>query len=152
MIENADAFIIPFAEAGSDVITIHVEAGYHQLRTIGLIKSQGKKAGIALNPATPLTMLEEIIAEIDLLLVMSVNPGFGGQSYIPSMTRKIEAARRMIDATGRHIELEVDGGLKEENAAMVAGAGATILVMGTEVFLSGDYRQKIGNIRKRLGR
>jgi ribulose-phosphate 3-epimerase len=152
MIENADAFIIPFAEAGSDIITIHMETGYHQRRTIDLIQTQGKKAGVALNPATPLVMLEEVIMEIDLLLVMSVNPGFGGQAYIPSMTRKVEAARRMIDATGRRVELEVDGGLKEENAAMVAGAGATILVMGTEIFLSQSYGQKIGNIKKRLGR
>lgn len=151
MMENADAFIAPFAEAGSDIITVHMETGYHQRRTIDLIKAQGKKAGIALNPATPLVMLEEIITEIDLLLIMSVNPGFGGQAYIPSMTRKIEEARRMIDATGQRVELEVDGGLKEENAAMVAGAGATILVMGTEIFLSENYGQKIGNIRKRLG-
>jgi ribulose-phosphate 3-epimerase len=151
MVENPDPFIIPFAGAGSDIITVHMETGYHQLRTIDLIRSQGKKAGIALNPATPLVMLEEIILGLDLILIMSVNPGFGGQAYVPSMTKKIEAARRMIDATGQPIELEVDGGLKEENAAMVAGAGATILVMGTEIFLSENYGQKIDNIRKRLG-
>jgi ribulose-phosphate 3-epimerase len=151
MIENAGAFIIPFADAGSDVITIHAETGYHHFRTLDLIRSRGKKAGFALNPATPLSVAEEVMPNIDLLLIMSVNPGFGGQSYIPSMTRKIAAARRMIDATGRNIELEVDGGLKEGNAATVVGAGATVLVMGTEIFLSEDYGKKIGNIRKRLG-
>jgi ribulose-phosphate 3-epimerase len=150
MIENADSFIAPFAEAGSDIITIHTETGYHHFRTLDLIKSYGKKAGVALNPATPLSAVEEIVEGIDLLLIMSVNPGYGGQRYIPSMTRKIEAARRMIDATGRQIELEVDGGLKEENAAMVAEAGATILVMGTEIFLSTDYAGKISSIKKRL--
>jgi ribulose-phosphate 3-epimerase len=150
MIENADAFIVPFSDAGSDIITIHAETGYHHFRALDLIKSRGKKAGFALNPATPLSAVEEVMAEIDLLLVMSVNPGFGGQAYIPSMTRKIAAARRLIDTTGRQIELEVDGGLKAENAAVVAGAGATILVMGTEIFLSDDYERKIGDIRKRL--
>ena len=150
MIENADAFITPFAEAGGDIITIHAETGYHHLRTLDLIRSLGKKAGFALNPATPLSVAEEVMPYIDLLLIMTVNPGFGGQKYIPSMTRKIEAARRMIDAIARPIELEVDGGLKEENAATVVKAGATVLVMGTEIFLSKDYALKIGNVRKGL--
>jgi ribulose-phosphate 3-epimerase len=151
MIEHPDAFIVPFAEAGSDIITIHAETGYHHFRTLEIIKSHGKKAGFALNPATPLSVAEEVISEIDLLLVMSVNPGFGGQHYIPTMTRKIDAARRMIDKTGRSIYLEVDGGLKEENAAMVTRAGATLLVMGTEIFMSNDYARKIANIRKKIG-
>lgn len=150
MIEDADAFVGPFAEAGSDIITIHAETGYHHFRTLDLITSLGKKAGLALNPATPLSAVEEVIGQIDLLLIMSVNPGFGGQHYIPSMTKKIEAARQMIDKTGRNIYLEVDGGLKEENAAAIAAAGATVLVMGTEIFLSADYNEKIRNIRKRL--
>jgi ribulose-phosphate 3-epimerase len=150
MVEDADAFVGPFAEAGSDILTIHAETGYHHFRTLDLIRSFGKKAGLALNPATPLSAAEELIGEIDLLLIMSVNPGFGGQHYINSMTRKIEAARRMIVETGRGIHLEVDGGLKEENAAVVAAAGATVLVMGTEIFLSKDYPAKIQNIKKRL--
>ena len=151
MIEHADAFVSAFAEAGGDLITIHAETGYHHLRTIDLIKALGKKAGVALNPATPLTFVDEMLPEIDLLLVMTVNPGFGGQSYIPSMTRKITEARRMLDGTGRAIALEVDGGIKADNARMVAEAGATILVMGTEIFQSGDYRKKIADIKKRLG-
>lgn len=150
MIENADAFIPAFADAGSDIITVHAETGYHLFRTIDLIKSHGKKAGIALNPATPLSAVQELVGEIDLLLVMSVNPGFGGQAYIPSMTEKIKGARRMIDAARRAVELEVDGGIKADNAAMIAEAGATILVMGSEIFLSKDYRAKISDIKKRL--
>lgn len=150
MIEHADAFVGPFADAGSDIITIHAETGYHHFRTLDLIRSYGKKAGFALNPATPLSAAEEVMSDIDLLLVMSVNPGFGGQHYIPSMTRKIEAARRMIDKSGKSVHLEVDGGLKEENAAIVARAGATVLVMGTEIFMSEDYARKIGDIKKRL--
>jgi len=150
MIENADLFVGPFAEAGSDIITIHVETGYHHFRTLDLIKSYGKKAGISLNPATALSVIKESISVIDLLLIMTVNPGFGGQRYIPSMTKKIAEARAMIDASGRDIELEVDGGVKEENAAEIAGAGAGILVMGTEIFLAEDYVKKIRDVRKKL--
>ena len=151
MIEHADAFVDAFAEAGGDIITIHAETGYHHLRTIDLIKARGKKAGVALNPATPLAFVDEMLPEIDLLLVMTVNPGFGGQRYIPSMTGKIKAARRMLDGTGRAIALEVDGGIKADNARMVAEAGATILVMGTEIFQSRDYRKRIEDVRKGLG-
>ncbi len=150
MIENADAFVPAFADAGSDIITVHAETGYHLFRTIDLIKSHGKKAGIALNPATPLNAVQELISQIDLLLIMSVNPGFGGQAYIPSMTEKIKGARRMIDATRRAVELEVDGGVKADNAALIAEAGATILVMGTEIFLSNDYRAKISDVKRRI--
>jgi ribulose-phosphate 3-epimerase len=150
MIENADAFVPAFADAGSDIITVHAETGYHLFRTIDLIKSHGKKAGIALNPATPLSAVQELMGRIDLLLIMSVNPGFGGQAYIPSMTEKIADARRMIDTTRRAVELEVDGGVKADNAPMIAKAGATILVMGTEIFLSKDYRAKISDVKKRL--
>lgn len=152
MIENADAFVASFSDAGGDIITVHAETGYHHFRTIDLIKSCGKKAGLALNPATPLTHVEELLPVIDLLLIMTVNPGFGGQGYIPSMTEKIRTARRMIDRTGRAIDLEVDGGIKAENAAMVTAAGATVLVMGTEIFLSGDYAGKIADVRRRIER
>jgi ribulose-phosphate 3-epimerase len=150
MIEHPESFVEAFAGAGADIITIHAETGYHLFRTLALIRSLRKKAGIALNPATPCAAVEEVLVMIDLLLVMSVNPGFGGQAYIPSMTKKIAAARRMIDASGREIALEVDGGIKEGNARMVADAGATILVMGSEIFGSDDYARKIRNIRRRL--
>lgn len=150
MIENADTFVDAFADAGSDIITVHAETGYHHFRTIDLIKSHEKKVGFALNPGTPLSAVEEVISRIDLLLIMTVNPGFGGQAYIPSMTRKIARARQMLDRAGSPAELEVDGGVKAENAEMVAEAGATILVMGTEIFLSGDYGRKIADIKKRL--
>jgi ribulose-phosphate 3-epimerase len=149
MIENADAFVPAFSDAGGDIITIHAETGYHHFRTIDLIKKAGKKAGLALNPATPLAVIEELLPVIDLLLIMTVNPGFGGQGYIPSMTNKIRAARRMIDRTGRAIDLEVDGGIKAGNTGLVTEAGATVLVMGTEIFLSGDYAGKITDVKKR---
>jgi ribulose-phosphate 3-epimerase len=150
MIEHPDFFVDAFADAGGDIITIHAETGYHLFRTIDLIKSRGKKAGVALNPATPLPAVGELLTEIDLLLIMTVNPGFGGQAYIPSMTGKIEHARRMLDAAGRPIELAVDGGIKADNSRMVTDAGATMLVMGTEIFQSGDYRGKMADIRKRV--
>jgi ribulose-phosphate 3-epimerase len=151
MIEHPDLFVDAFAEAGGDIITIHAETGYHLFRTIDLIKSCGKKAGVALNPATPLTAVGEVLTAIDLLLIMTVNPGFGGQAYIPSMTGKIENARRMLDASARPIELAVDGGIKADNSRMVTEAGATILIMGTEIFHSGDYRGKMEDIRRRVG-
>ena len=150
MIEHPDFFVNAFADAGGDIITIHAETGYHLFRTIDLIKSRGKKAGVALNPATPLPAVGELLTEIDLLLIMTVNPGFGGQAYIPSMTGKIEHARRMLDAAGRPIELAVDGGIKADNSRMVTKAGATMLVMGTEIFQSGDYRAKVADIRRRV--
>jgi ribulose-phosphate 3-epimerase len=151
MIEHPDFFVNAFADAGGDIITIHAETGYHLFRTIDLIKSRGKKAGVALNPATPLPAVGELLTEIDLLLIMTVNPGFGGQAYIPSMTGKIEHARRMLDAAARPVELAVDGGIKADNSRMVTEAGATMLVMGTEIFRSGDYRGKMEDIRRRVG-
>jgi ribulose-phosphate 3-epimerase len=151
MIEHPDFFVNAFADAGGDIITVHAETGYHLFRTIDLIKSCGKKAGVALNPATPLTAVGEVLTEIDLLLVMTVNPGFGGQAYIPSMTGKIENARRMLDAAARPIELAVDGGIKADNSRMVVKAGATMLIMGTEIFQSGDYRGKMEDVRRRVG-
>ena len=151
MIEHPDFFVDAFADAGGDIITIHAETGYHLFRTIDLIKSRGKKAGVALNPATPLPAVGELLTEIDLLLIMTVNPGFGGQAYIPSMTGKIEHARRMLDAAARPIQLAVDGGIKADNSRMVTDAGATMLVMGTEIFQSGDYRGKMEDIRRRVG-
>jgi len=134
MIENPDAYIEAFAEAGSDIITVHVEAATHLHRTIQAIKATGTKAGVTLNPATPLSSLEEILPDIDLALIMSVNPGFGGQSYIPGSTDKIRRLRAMLDAIGSNARLEVDGGVKATNVAEVTGAGADVIVAGSAVF------------------
>lgn len=151
MIDNPAQYVGEFARAGSDIITIHAEAESHLFRTIDVIKESGSKAGISLNPATPLHLLDHIIDVIDLILIMTVNPGFGGQRYIPSMAGKISEARRMIERTGRYIDLEVDGGIKADNAKGVVNAGANILVMGTEIFHSDDYRNKFEEIRENIG-
>lgn len=151
MIEHPEGFVLPFSEAGADLITVHVETGYHLFRTIDLIKQQGKKAGIALNPATPLAAVKHLIHVVDLLLIMTVNPGFGGQTYISPMTEKIREARMMVDASGREIDLQVDGGIKTSNARTVVEAGAGVLVMGSEIFGNPDYASKIGEIRAALG-
>lgn len=147
MIENPELFVPVFSQAGADIITVHVETGYHLFRTVDLIKQHGKKAGIALNPATPLGMVKHLIQVIDLLLIMTVNPGFGGQAYIASMDEKIREGRRMIDASGREIDLEVDGGVKAGNARAAVEAGADILVMGSEIYGSPDRAEKIREIR-----
>jgi ribulose-phosphate 3-epimerase len=151
MIENPESFVLPFSEAGADLITVHVETGYHLFRTIDLIKQQGKKAGIALNPATPLATVKHLIHVIDLLLIMTVNPGFGGQTYISPMTEKIREARMMVDASGKEINLQVDGGIKANNVRTVVEAGAEVLVMGSEIFGSPDYLSKIREVRNALG-
>lgn len=150
MISPVDSFLEDFANAGADMITVHPEAGPHVHRTIQRIKSLGKKAGISLNPATPAKMLDYLIDDIDLVLVMSVNPGFGGQSFIESQLRKIEAIRKMIDKTGKHIDLEVDGGIDANNAPRVIAAGATALVAGTATFKGGPdcYAANIAGLRK----
>jgi len=140
MVSPVDAWIAPFAEAGADVITVHPEAGPHVHRTVQAIKSLGRKAGISLNPATPAKMLDYLIEEIDLVLVMSVNPGFGGQAFISSQLRKIEAVRKMIDKAGRDIRLEVDGGVNSETAGLCIAAGADVLVAGSAVFAGGPDR------------
>ena len=150
MIERPEAFAGAFADVGADIITIHVETGYHHMRTLSLIRSLGKKAGIALNPGTPLEAVMQLLPETDLLLVMTVNPGFGGQAYIPSMTKKIEAARRMLDAASSGAALEVDGGIKAENAHVPAHAGATILVMGSGLFETADYAATMAEVRRGL--
>ena len=137
MIAPVDHFLDAFAEAGSDIITVHAEAGPHTHRTVQHIKGLGKQAGISLNPATPAKMLDYLIDEIDLVLVMSVNPGFGGQSFIESQLRKIEAIRKMIDKTGRDIALQVDGGVTRETAPRIIAAGADVLVAGTATFKGG---------------
>ena len=140
MIEPIDPYLEAFAEAGADIITVHPEAGPHIHRTVQAIKGLGKKAGISLNPGTPAKMLDYLIDEIDLVLVMSVNPGFGGQSFISSQLRKIEAVRKMIDKTGRAIHLEVDGGVNPETARQCVDAGADVLVAGSAAFKGGPDR------------
>ena len=150
MIDDPAAFVEDFAHAGADIITIHAETDNHLFRTVDAIKSLGKKAGIALNPSTSLSCVEYLIGEIDLLLIMTVNPGFGGQSYITAMNDKIKAAASMIAASGRSILLAVDGGIKARNARMVVELGASMLVMGTEIFHSGNYQEKIREVREQL--
>jgi len=147
MIENPDLYIPEFAKAGADIITVHQEAVPHLHRTIQLIKGLGKKAGVSLNPATPVATLEDILADIDLVLVMTVNPGFGGQSFIPSGLNKIEALRREIDRRGLDVEIEVDGGVKVDNIERVAAAGADVFVAGSAVFGADDYAATISALR-----
>ena len=137
MISPVDAFIDLFAEAGADIITFHPEAGPHPHRTVQAIKAAGCKAGISLNPATPIAALDELIEDIDLILVMSVNPGFGGQKFIKTQLEKIRRIRDLITAAGREIELEVDGGVNSKNAEEIIAAGADVLVAGTAVFQNG---------------
>src|SRR6187402_2734529 len=134
MISPVDTYLQAFAEAGADILTVHPEAGPHLHRTIQHIKSLGKRAGVSLNPATPAKMLDYVIEDIDLVLVMSVNPGFGGQSFIDGQLRKIEAIRKQIDALGKPIDLEVDGGIDATTAPRVIAAGADVLVAGTATF------------------
>jgi ribulose-phosphate 3-epimerase len=140
MIAPVDPYVPAFAEAGADIISFHPEAGPHVHRTLQLIKSLGRKAGLVLNPATPVAHVEPVIGDIDLVLVMSVNPGFGGQSFIASQLAKIAALRRMIDASGRTIDLEVDGGINPQTAKAAIAAGADMLVAGTAVFSGGPQR------------
>ena len=137
MISPVDQYLQDFADAGADIITVHPEAGPHVHRTVQAIKGLGKQAGISLNPATPAKMLDYLIDEIDLVLVMSVNPGFGGQSFIHSQLKKIEAVRRMIEKSGRDIRLEVDGGVNAETARLCIDAGADVLVAGSATFKGG---------------
>ena len=140
MVSPVDNWLEAFAEAGADIITVHPEAGPHVHRTVQAIKALSKKAGISLNPATPAKMLDYLIDEIDLVLVMSVNPGFGGQSFISSQLRKIEAVRKMIEKTGRAIHLEVDGGVDATTARQCVDAGADVLVAGSASFKGGPDR------------
>ena len=150
MIAPVDPYIPDFAKAGADIITVHAEAGPHLHRSIQLVKHQGKKAGVSLNPATPISAIEHVWDDIDLVLVMSVNPGFGGQSFIPSQLEKIAELRRRIDRTGRPIELEVDGGINAETAPQVVAAGADVLVAGTATFTGGSaaYAENIRRLRQ----
>ena len=147
MVKPVDALIPMFAQAGASLITFHPEASEHIDRTVQLIRSFGVKAGLVLNPATPLNCLDHVLDQLDIVLLMSVNPGYGGQSFIEHVLPKIETVRRRIDATGRDIWLEVDGGIKADNAQRVGNAGADTLVAGSAVFSGGNYRQAIETLR-----
>jgi ribulose-phosphate 3-epimerase len=147
MIENADAYLEDFARAGADWITVHVETGYHLHRTIGRIKEMGKKAGAVLNPATPLASLEEILPDLDLVMLMTVNPGFGGQSFIESSLAKIRQLKKMIDDRGLAVAIEVDGGVSPKTIGAIAAAGANIFVAGSAVFGHDDYARVIAELK-----
>ena len=150
MIEPVDRIIPEFAAAGADIITFHPEASRHVDRTLQLVKDQGCRAGLVFNPATPLDHIHHVIDKIDMILIMSVNPGFGGQGFIPAALDKLRAARDIIDASGRDIRLEIDGGVKVDNIAEIAAAGADTFVAGSAVFGSDDYAGVINAMRKEL--
>ena len=150
MISPVDPYVAQFAEAGADIITVHPEAGPHLHRTLQLIKSLGKKAGVSLNPATPVEAIDHVLDDVDLILVMTVNPGFGGQSFIASQLDKIRALRKRIDDSGRAIDLEVDGGINYETAIKAIAASADVLVAGTATF-QGGANAYADNIRRLRG-
>ena len=152
MVQPVDALAAAFAAAGADLISFHPESSSHVDRTVQVIKAAGCQAGLAFNPATSLEALEYLLDKIDLVLIMSVNPGFGGQSFIESALRKIERARKLIDASGRDIRLQVDGGIKVDNIRRVADAGADTFVAGSAIFGSKDYRAVLEAMRARLER
>ena len=152
MIEPVDRIVPDFAKAGANIISFHPEASGHVDRTIGLIKEHGCKAGLVLNPATPLTYLDHVLEKLDLVLVMSVNPGFGGQQFIRGALKKLEAVKRRIAETGKDIWLEVDGGVKVDNIAEISRAGADTFVAGSAIFGTKDYRATIASMRANLAR
>ncbi|MEH7110880.1 ribulose-phosphate 3-epimerase [Neobacillus niacini] len=147
MIENPDLYIESFAKAGADYITVHVEACRHLHRTIHHIKSFGIKAGVVLNPATPVETIQHILADIDMVLLMSVNPGFGGQTFIPEVLPKIKKVKEMAEALGRDMEIEIDGGVNQETAKLCIEAGANVLVAGSAIYNQKDYAAAISLIR-----
>jgi ribulose-phosphate 3-epimerase len=150
MIEPVDRIVPDFAEAGASYITFHPEASRHVDRTLGLIHEHDVKAGLVFNPATPLSWLEHVIDKVDMVLIMSVNPGFGGQAFIPSSLDKLRQARELIDASGREIRLEIDGGVKVGNIGAIAAAGADTFVAGSAIFGSEDYAGTIGAMRQEI--
>src|SRR6218665_1017892 len=152
MVQPVDALAQAFCKAGADLVSFHPEASAHVDRTLQLIKAEGKQAGLVFNPGTPLDVLEWVIDKVDLVLIMSVNPGFGGQSFIPSALKKLEQARRIIEASGRDIRLEIDGGVKIENIRQIADAGADTFVAGSAIFGKPDYKAVIDAMRVELAR
>jgi ribulose-phosphate 3-epimerase len=152
MVEPVDALAVAFAKAGADMITFHPDASKHVDRTLQLIKAEGKQAGLVFNPAEPLDVLEWVIDKVDMILIMSVNPGFGGQSFLPSALKKLEQARRLIEQSGRAIRLEIDGGVKVDNIRQIADAGADTFVAGSAIFGKPDYKAVIDAMRAELAR
>ena len=152
MVQPVDSLAQAFARSGADLVSFHPDASAHVDRTLQLIKAEGCQAGLVFNPATPIDVLEWVIDKVDLVLVMSVNPGFGGQSFIDSALRKVEKLRKVIDASGRDIRLEVDGGIKVDNIRRVADAGADTFVAGSAIFGQPDYKSVIDAMREQLGR
>ena len=150
MVEPVDSLVPQFAEAGASIITFHPEASRHVDRTLQLIKSYGCQAGLVFNPATPLSYLDYVLDKVDVVLLMSVNPGFGGQKFIPATLDKLAAARQLIDQSGRPIRLEIDGGVTVDNIAEIAAAGADMFVAGSAIFNSPDYAQTIAKMREQL--
>lgn len=150
MIEEPEKFITDFAKAGSGIITVHVEATKHLHKAVQSIKDHGLKAGVSINPATPVNTLDGIINDVDLVLIMSVNPGWSGQGFIPSSLKKIGLVRKMIEETGRRIELEVDGGIKVNNIKEAALAGADVFVSGSGIFGTGDYKKTIAEMKQEI--
>ncbi len=152
MVEPVDGIIPDFAKAGASYITFHPEASRHVDRSLGLIREAGCKAGLVFNPATPLTWLESVMDKVDMVLIMSVNPGFGGQKFIPAALDKLRAARTLIDDSGFDIRLEIDGGVKVDNIGEIAAAGADTFVAGSAIFGSGDYAQTIAAMKAEIAK
>ncbi|EAQ53042.1 MULTISPECIES: ribulose-phosphate 3-epimerase [Vibrio] len=152
MVKPVDSIVPEFAKAGASMITFHVEASEHVDRTLQLIKEHGCKAGVVLNPATPLSCLDYILDKVDMILLMSVNPGFGGQSFIPHTLDKLRAVRKLIDESGRDIRLEIDGGVKVDNIREIAEAGADMFVAGSAIFNQPDYKEVIDEMRSELAK
>ncbi|WP_096189176.1 ribulose-phosphate 3-epimerase [Evansella halocellulosilytica] len=147
MIENPDQYIPAFAKAGADIISVHAEASAHLHRTIHLIKETGVKAGVVINPATPVDMIKHVIEDVDLILLMTVNPGFGGQSFIHAVLPKISQVRKLVDESGKSIDIEVDGGVNKETAKLCIDAGANVLVAGSAVYNQPNRKEAIETIR-----
>jgi len=152
MVKPVDSIVPEFAKAGASMITFHVEASEHIDRTLQLIKEHGCKAGVVLNPATPLSCLDYIMDKVDMILLMSVNPGFGGQSFIPHTLDKLRAVRKLIDESGRDIRLEIDGGVKVDNIREIAEAGADMFVAGSAIFNQPDYKEVVDQMRAELAK
>ncbi|GAB4371102.1 MAG: ribulose-phosphate 3-epimerase [Deltaproteobacteria bacterium] len=150
MIVEPEKYLEAFAAAGADVITVHAEATPHLQRAVARIRQLGKKAGVSLNPSTSLSAIEWVLTDVDLVLLMTVNPGFGGQAYLPSMTGKIELLRAQLDRAGLSVDIEVDGGIKEDNVDVVVRAGANVIVSGSGIFGTKDYGKTIAGMRKRI--
>jgi ribulose-phosphate 3-epimerase len=152
MIVEPEKYLEAFAEAGADVITVHAEAPRHLQRVLARIRELGKKPGVSLNPATPLSAIEWVLTDVDMVLLMTVNPGFGGQAYLPAMTGKIELLRTHISRAGLPVDIEVDGGIKADNVAEVVRAGANVIVSGSGIFGTPDYRKTIEEMRRNMRR